>query len=67
MDSYLTALISYKNRKYEECATLCTKILDREPHDQVIINLIILNPWITKMGTILTPHVLICITTTSNS
>ena len=36
MDSYLTALISYKNRKYEECAAVCTKILNREPHDQVI-------------------------------
>lgn len=35
MDQYLTALISYKNRKYEECEALCTKILNREPHDQV--------------------------------
>lgn len=35
MEPYLMALVFYKNRKYEECTDLCTKILNREPHDQV--------------------------------
>ena len=37
MDPLYAALSFYRRLKYEECAALCTEILEKNPYDQVCI------------------------------
>jgi hypothetical protein len=40
MDPFYTALSFYRRLKYEECAAVCTELLEKNPYDQVCFHII---------------------------